>query len=78
MTETKASEPFQYRQTGKDIFMVDLGDTHLGTVMKISAGEWWTYPANSAGQTSFTLGTRQAAAEALLEHHTATTAGELR
>lgn len=66
---------FQYRQTGDGIFQVDQGDTHLGTVQKFSAGTWWAYPADSAGQTQFTASTRQKAAEALREHRSATTAG---
>jgi hypothetical protein len=66
------SGEFQYRQTGNGIFLVDQGDTHLGTVQKFSGTVWWAYPANSAGQTQFTASSRHAAAEALRAHHAAT------
>jgi hypothetical protein len=69
---------FDFRPTGDGIFQVDQGDTHLGTVQKFSAGEWWAYPANSAGQTSFTLTTREKAAEALRDHHAANTSAGVR
>lgn len=69
--ETPGGE-FQYRQTGDEIYQVDEGDTHLGTVQKFSGTVWWAYPANSAGQTQFTRSSRYDAAQALHEHHAAT------
>lgn len=71
--ETSDGPAFTWRPTGDGIFQVDDGDTHLGTVQKFSAGVWWAYPANSAGQTQFTRKTRHEAAQALREHHTANT-----
>lgn len=74
---TSDGPAFTWRPTGDGIFQVDDGDTHLGTVQKFSAGVWWAYPANSAGQTQFTASSREKAAEALLEHHKTATAGRV-
>lgn len=66
---------FTFRKTGEGVFLVDLrdGSGHLGTVQEFTPGEWWAYPADSAGQTQFTAASRQKAAEALRDHRAATT-----
>lgn len=70
-TNTTASEPFDYRQTGDGIFQVDVGDVHLGTVQKFTSHEWWAYPAHNPGQKSSTHPTREDAAQALRAHQAA-------
>lgn len=59
--------PLTFRQTGPDTFMVDAGDTYIGTVQKIAPHEWWALPPNSTG-TPITESTREAAAQALQAH----------
>lgn len=65
MPETNAP-PLTYRQTGPDTFMVDAGETYIGTVQKFTSHEWWAYPPN--GGTSFTGENRDAAAQLLVAH----------
>lgn len=68
---------FAFRATGPDIFQVDAGTDHLGTVQKFNSHEWWAYPALSNGSgTSYIRRTREDAAEALRAHHQATAPAE--
>lgn len=73
---TTADPPFTFRATGPDIFQVDAGRDHLGTVQKFNSHEWWAYPALSNGGASYTRRTREDAAEALRTHHQATAPAE--
>lgn len=69
--QTGAPPPrLAYRKTAPGTFMVDAGETYLGTVQEFERGEWWAIPAASTDTAvPETYRSRDAAAEALLTRH---------